>query len=472
MAERIDEKTVEIFMKDKWYPRVDEGLATATKSMIMNTDAEVQKLINENTISSDIASFTPILVPVVRRAMPSLIATELVGVQPLKMPTGLLYAMTTQYQGSKAGSNTQVNRGNGTSTGAVLMVIKKTNTGTGEEFKNAAKTPVDIKFENKTTFAGKVVYGETYTAHGDTFQNIIVNVSAGLDTDFPAIGAKCDDNSTYTTEIGTLHAFYKNEALWLKVLKNYTGPYTTAQGEALGDDMKELGFSISSISVASQTRKLKGLYTMEMIQDLKAQHGLDAEKELIAMMSAEVGLEIDRSIIAKVNQVSTLVSDFAVHSTDGRWEIEKYRMLATKISNEAREIGRQTRRAGANKMVVSPKIATLLEQIGGFVISDVKAPKAVESGIKPNVGKFDNRYDVIVDNFADYEYITLAYKGSNMDAGVFFAPYQTSMTQVVEPKSGQPGVILMNRYGLVEGPLHPETFFRTFAVDLTSTTLA
>ena len=472
MAERIDEKTIERFMEDKGYPRVDEGLVTATKTMIMNTDSEVQKLINENTISSDIASFTPILVPVVRRAMPSLIATELVGVQPMKMPTGLLYAMTTQYQGSHKSTDTQVSKGNGSTSGAVLMVIKKTNSGTGKEFENTATTPMDIKFENHSTFAGKVVYGETYSVGKDLFQNIIVNVTAGLDSDFPAIGTKCDDQATYATEMGTLHAFYKNEALWLKVLKNYTGPYTTAQGEALGNDMRELGFSISSLSVTAQTRKLKGLYTMEMIQDLKAQHGLDANKELIAMMSAEVGLEIDRSIIAKVNQVSTLVSDFAVKSADGRWEIEKYRMLATKISNEAREIGRQTRRAGANKMVVSPKIATLLEQIGGFVISDVKAPKATESGIKPNVGKFDNRYDVIVDNFADYEYVTLGYKGNNMDAGVFFAPYQTSMTQVVDPVTGQPGVILMNRYGLVEGPLHPESFFRTFAVDLTSTTLA
>lgn len=470
--ERIDEKTVNSFMKSKDFPRVDEGMATATKSMIVNTDVEVQKLLSENTLSSDIASFTPILVPVVRRAMPSLIATELVGVQPLKMPTGLLYAMTTQYQGSNAGVGTQVIRGNGTSSGAVLMVIKKTNTGTGKEFENAATTPVDIKFENKNTFAGKVVYGETYTQGGDTFQNIIVNVSDGLDSDFPAIGTKCDDAAAYATEIGVLTAYYKNEALWLKVLKNYTGPYTTAQGEALGNDMRQLGFSISSISVSAVTRKLKGLYTMEMVQDLKAQHGLDAEKELIAMMSAEVGLEIDRSIIAKVNEVSTITSDFSVNTAAGRWEIEKYRVLATRISNEAREIGRQTRRASANKMVVSPKVATLLEQIGGFVISPVPSVKAGDSGIKPNVGKFDNRYDVIVDNFADYEYVTLAYKGSNLDAGVFFAPYQTSMTQVVDPVTGQPGVILMNRYGLVSGPLHPETFFRTFGVDLSGTTLA
>ena len=236
--------------------------------------------------------------------------------------------------------------------------------------------------------------------------------------------------------------------------------------------MKELGFTVSSTTATAKTRKLKGVYTVEMLQDLKAQHGIDAEKELAAMLSNEISLEVDRSIIDKANQVATVVSDFSHNTAGGRWEIEKARILAIKIANEAREIGRQTRKGAGNKLVVSPKVASMLDQLGSYIIAPVGKTDSINSGIKPGVGKFDNRYDVIVDNFADFEYVTVACKNSNYDAGIFYAPYNITFQNVIDPVTGKPGIILINRYDVVANPLHAEAYIRRFGVNFTGSILA
>ena len=141
---------------------------------------------------------------------------------------------------------------------------------------------------------------------------------------------------------------FTNEASFKRIFKNYTGSYTTAAGEQLGKDMKEIGFSISKKSVEAKVRALKGRYSVEMYQDLKAQHGLLADEEIMSLMSYEIQAEIDREVVDFVNANSTILANtvFTADSTDGtgRWEIEKYRREVIRISKEAAQIGIDTRR--------------------------------------------------------------------------------------------------------------------------------
>jgi hypothetical protein len=212
-----------------------------------------------------------------------------------------------------------------------------------------------------------------------------------------------------------------------------------------------------------------------MFQDLKSMHGLDAEQELMDLMAMELQLEIDREVIAAVNSTATVVGDANISTYNGRWEIEKYKSLVVKMSNEAREIGRLTRRGGGNTIIVSPKVAVALEQVGSFILAPTPSNIDVNnSGIQPLVGNFNNRYKVIVDNFAEKEYATVLYRGSNnKDAGIFFAPYVAAgFTKVVDPTNGQPAVILNTRYDIVKNPLQPETYFRSFGINFSNTVLA
>ncbi|AET34318.1 hypothetical protein [Campylobacter phage CP81] len=455
----LDESTKEKFITSNLYPNLNESEKNIMRTVLENQGNEV-KMLMESTVTGDIAKFTPILVPVIRRALPSLIGTEIAGVQALKTPTAYLYAMVPHYVGD--GNNSV------SPTKNAIVLKLKTESGNKNDF-NYTGTPIEVSFKTATTVKGKIVYSEKQAGTDDVV-NVLLRLESNS-TGSVAIGDEIDKAASFATKKATVEAVYTNEALWLKVLKNYTGPYATAAGEALGKDMKEMGISVQRVLAEAKTRKVKGTYTIEMLQDLKAQHGINAEKELADILSAEVALEIDRTIIEKANEVATVCTDFDVNSADGRWFIEKARGLSMRISNEAREIGRQTRKGGGNKLIVSPKVATILDEIGSFVLSPAGSKiDAINSGIKPNVGKFDNRYDVIVDNFAEFDYCTVAYKGaSNFDAGIFFAPYNITLQQnLTDPVSGQPAMILNNRYDVVATPLHPEAFIRTFAVNLNS----
>ena len=443
----LDESTVNQFVTAKGYPELNNSQTAVMKTLLRNQGVENERMMNESTMSADIASFTPILVPVIRRAYPALIGTEIAGTQALKTPTGLLYALTTNYTG---------NGQNPINPNAKSFLIEVAGDETATFTLNTA-----VNFTTATTNDGNVRHSE-FDSVANVTKVLVEPTTAG------AVVVAVGDTANTKTVTGV----FVNEALWLKVLKNYSGPHTTAEGEALGLDMKELGFTVSSTTATAKTRKLKGVYTVEMLQDLKAQHGIDAEKELAAMLSNEISLEVDRSIIDKANQVATVVSDFSHNTADGRWEIEKARILAIKIANEAREIGRQTRKGAGNKLVVSPKVASMLDQLGSYVIAPVGKTDSINSGIKPGVGKFDNRYDVIVDNFADFEYVTVACKNSNYDAGIFYAPYNITFQNVIDPVTGKPGIILINRYDVVANPLHAEAYIRRFGVNFTGSILA
>ena len=414
--------------------------------LLENLEKENERSVNEGTMTSDIAQFTPILVPLVRRVYPNLIANEIAGVQALNMPSGYLYAMVSTYTGSTTAPITPAAKGQ------ILVLDDVSGFSVGSDISTAGGAH------------GVVMYIED--------KNVLIkNTSTTLFISTDVV----DNAAVFVAGVAVCEGTYSNEAGFQKVLKYYTGPMATSVAEALGNDMKEIGFDIRRTLAEAKSRKLKGKYTLEMFQDLKSMHGLDAEKELMDLMAMELQLEIDREVIAKANSLATIVPDAVVNAYQGRWEIEKYRGLAIKIANEAREIGRLTRKGSGNTMLVSPKVATALDQIGTFTLAPVKGGvDSVLSGVSPSIGMFDNKYKTITDNFATSDYVNVLYKGNNSkDAGMFFAPYQgASFLKLVDPTNGQPSLVLSSRYDIVSNPLNPETYFRSFNCNFGSTILA
>lgn len=439
----LNEK-VEGYIKDSRFAPLTESDAVIMNTLLKNTAlaAEGQMPgLTEASLSGDIAQFTPILMPVVRRAYPALIANHLLGIQPMTMPTGYAYALVNRYTGTSEAEKavSPVN-------GAQIVVF------TNEVEVDAALdkgTVIHVEEDKKTALVKLEDVAQKYTT---------------ADTD---------------TTGGKVTAVYTNEANFLKILKSYTGPVTTAEGEQLAKDMSTVGFGIERVSIEAKTRKLKAEYTLEMYDDLKAQHGLLVDEELTALIAAELQNEIDREVVQFVNDTATVVPDAAVASGKdinadyGRWELERYRAQAIKIDLEARNVGIETKRGSANVILCSPKVATMLEQIGDFKLATGSASIS-HNLFAGNVGTFMGRYTVVVDQYATSDYITVLYKGtSRQDSLGFFCPYvPLSFQRVIQPDSGQPAIISRVRYGLIRNPLAPETYARTFGVSLANTVLA
>lgn len=427
----------------------------STMALILeNQEKAIETMIAEGTVASDIQGFTNILLPLTRRVYPQLIANEILGVQPMTGPTGFIYAMKYRYTGTSHLVNGEVNiapsnRGQILVVDSVAGLQKGVNiTGTGDN----GSFDVTVAYVE----ANKVLI-----RHND-------NVTSTSATIIPG------DSFSIGSSTVTVSSSFSNEAGFHQILKYYTGPVSTSAGEKLAGDMKEVGFTIERKSIEAKTRKLKGEYTLEMYQDLKSQHGLNADDEIMSLMSQEMQMEMDREIVDFVNRNATQTPDLNIKDADGRWEIEKYRMLAIRIANEAREIGRLTRKGAGNILLVSPKVAVALETIGSFTVAPVASNvDSVSAGVVV-AGTFDSRYKVIVDQFADYEYCTVIYKGTDRrDAMGFFAPYVPAAFQKVQHElSGQPAIILTQRYGLDTNPLNPEHYARSFAINFNNTILA
>lgn len=446
----LNEK-VESYIKDSKYAPLTESDAVVMNTLLKNTAlaAEGQMPgLTEASLSGDIAQFTPILMPVVRRAYPALIANHLLGIQPMTMPTGYAYALVNRYTGTS-----ETDKSVSPVNGAQIVV-----------FTNDVEVGSDVADKTDATIKGTILHVE------EDKKTALVK----LDDVSKLFTTACEDATA-----GKVTAVYTNEANFLKILKTYTGPMNTAAGEQLAKDMATVGFGIERISIEAKTRKLKAEYTLEMYDDLKAQHGLLVDEELTALIAAELQNEIDREIVQFVNDTAKVVPDATVaNSKDinadyGRWELERYRAQAIKIDLEARNVGIETKRGTANVILCSPKVATMLEQIGDFKLAQGSA-SINQNLFAGNVGTFMGRYTVVVDQYATSDYVTVLYKGtSRQDSLGFFCPYvPLSFQRVVQPDSGQPAIISRVRYGLIKNPLAPETYARTFGVSLANTILA
>jgi len=485
---------------EKWN---DVITATGDKlKPVQEAEAMAQVLDNEETYvlqeeqnnTGDMAPFFPVLVPAVRRIFPGLLANDLVGVQPLNGPTGYAYAIRFRYgDGAAPGAR----RGDGTYPGPMdddgLSRGLTPNPANFKSFAIVLTDPlIDIPMNTEvgfgtgtTTVMGTVVYTET--------GRVLVDL-AGADVpesgDFLVV-----DPTGAATELPTELAL-GNEAGFNIIFKDYASKVSTQFGETMGQvgatvsareqEIKTMKMSLERVSAEVKTRKLKAEYSMELAQDLKNVHGLNAEQELINIIEYEVASEIDRELVDKMNYVAVsglnpwvygLTSGTPIapgsNVSDGRWEAEKFRTLYTRIVKEANTIALTTRRGAGNFIIVSTNVATALETLSSFMYSAVPGSVTTGTGVS-KVGVLDGRFTVYVDTFALIDYVTIGYKGPGaFDTGLVYCPYVPLMVQkVVDPQSFQPKIGFMTRYALVENLFGAGNYYRRFLVEFKGSSLA
>ena len=357
------------------------------------------------TATGPVAGFDPILISLVRRSLPNLIAYDICGVQPMTGPTGLIFAMRSSYT---------------------------TATGT-EAFFNEANTG----------FGG----------------------AAGQQTAL-TVGQAADANGTFVSNATAVLAM------------------ATATAEDL--TFKEMAFSIEKVTVTAKTRALKAEYSIELAQDLKAVHGLDAETELANILSAEILAEINREVVRTIYSVAktgaqvgtTTAGTFDLDTdSNGRWMVEKVKGLAFQIEREANTIAKTTRRGKGNVLIVSSDVASALAMAG---ILDYNS--ALQSQVSLTVddtgntfaGTLFGRIKVYIDPYAptssSSEFAVVGYKGSNAyDAGLFYCPYvPLQMVRAVDTGTFQPKIGFKTRYGLVANPFAEGTTVGSGSINVNS----
>jgi hypothetical protein len=354
-------------------------------------------------VTGGVQNFDPILISLVRRALPNLIAYDVAGVQPMTGPTGLIFAMRAKY-------------------------VDQTGS---EAFYNEANT----------MFSGKGSAGNPYGFAGTTATDTGTN---------PVVSATLAANS-YTTGIGL----------------------PTATAEYLGSDgntaFAQMAFSIEKVTVTAQSRALKAEYSLELAQDLKAIHGLDAETELSNILSTEVLAEINREVIRTIYTVAvpgaqygTTTAGFFDLDTDsnGRWSVERFKGLIFQIERDANVIAKQTRRGKGNVLIVSSDVASAMAMAGVLQYTPaLQADLQVDDTGNTFAGLLHGRIKVYIDPYfggytSNQELVTIGYKGSSpYDAGLFYCPYvPLQMVRAVDQYTFQPKIGFKTRYGMVSNP--------------------
>ena len=357
-----------------------------------------------STDATSIQNWDPILISLVRRAMPNLIAYDIAGVQPMTGPTGLIFAMRAKFA-SQAGTEALFN-------------------------------------EADTDFSARNLLGDSTIGGVDGLGGGQTGTNPALLNDSPA--------GAYSAQ----------------------GGMATATAEALGDSANnsfaEMAFSIEKSTVTAKSRALKAEYTMELAQDLKAIHGLDAETELANILSAEILAEINREIVRTIYlvaeagaQVSTTTAGIFDLDTDsnGRWSVERFKGLMFQVEREANLIAQRTRRGKGNILITSSDVASALQMAGVLDYAPALNNNLnVDDTGNTFAGVLNGRYKVYIDpysaNNAAKQYFVVGYKGSSQyDAGIFYCPYvPLQMVRAVGQDNFQPKIGFKTRYGIQANP--------------------
>jgi len=349
-----------------------------------------------------VAGYDPILISLVRRAMPNLIAYDICGVQPMTGPTGLIFAMRANYANSTART-------------------------TAEALYNEANTE--------------------FASPGISQANTIGNKSVGTSP----------GSTSQTTVLANSNIY------------NFAGGANTQQLEALGSTSNvafaEMAFSIDKQTVTAKSRALKAEYTMELAQDLKAVHGLDAETELASILQSEILAEINREVVRSINitavrgaNTGTTTQGIFDLDTDsnGRWSVEKFKGLMFQIEREANQIAKDTRRGKGNVIICSSDVASALQMAGVLDYTPALNSNNLQVDDTGNTfaGVLNGRYRVYIDPYTSGNYMTIGYKGANVfDAGLFYCPYvPLQMVRAVGQDTFQPKIGFKTRYGIVPNP--------------------
>jgi hypothetical protein len=400
-------------IRQKWAPVIshpdlpeitDSHKKMVTAMVLENTERALreaasqganQQLLSEtpsNTIGDnfggEFAGFDPILISLVRRTLPNLMAYDVCGVQPMSGPTGLIFALSAQY--APDGANT---------TPRTEAMYDEADTG----------------------FSGEHTGGSTPTTHTGNSQ------SGGKGTGM-----------------------------------------TTSSAESLGsggNEFGEMAMKIDKVTVTARSRALKADYSLELAQDLKAVHGLDAEAELSNILAAEILAEINREVIRTINTAAVAGSQGTVTTNgtfdldvdaSGRWSVEKFKGLMFHIEREANKIAKDTRRGKANLIICSSDVASALQMAGVLDYTPALNSNnlAIDDTGNTFAGVLNGRYRVYIDPYATTNYMNIGYKGAGaFDAGLFYCPYvPLQMVRAVDQNTFQPKIGFKTRYGLVENP--------------------
>ena len=520
---------MDTLLLEKWQPLVESKKAKPVK----NVEAMTQLLENQeqwmlaeagSTALGDIAQYTPILVPAVRRVFPNLLANDIVGVQPMTSPTS--YAFAIRY-GYEAGTGAAKKNLNGSSVDSLYpdqngyvspfgadriqknsqdfnsyALVLKGNIATATTV-DGVEIDADGAGAGAATVIGTVVLSQYDAGQGVT--KILIKqgtnglgseaakaaIVAGIASSAATItfgGATYVLGTTNTT--ATVLGFFNNEAGYNLVFGSSYIPYlTTADAEYLDRaNMKSMKMSVERFSVTAQTRKFKAEYSIELAQDLKAVHGLDAEAELINIVEYEVAAELDRDLVEAIHQnctnagswfygtpgvMSVATTGSAAITTpnqtaDGRWEMEKFRSLYTRIVREANAVALQTRRGPANFIIASLNVVSALETLSNFMYSAVPGNVEAQIGVA-KVGTLDGRFSVYLDTFAFNDFVIVGYKGSSaFDTGIIYCPYvPLQIIKVTDPNTFQPAIGFQSRDAILGSLWGAEKYYRKFLCDFT-----
>ena len=432
---------------EKWEPVLNENSAgeikdshrrAVTAAILENQEIAFREEAQLNEVAANSnasvtggpggANWNPVLIALVRRAMPNLMAYDLCGVQPMTGPTGLIFAMKSKYKTTRAGA----------------------------------------------TAGDEALFNEAVTGFSGDSSATQGAGTSGLEgvTDATPDSSIADEANTSA----------------------FGGAMPTADAEALGTSggsaFAEMGFSIEKATVTAKSRALKAEYTLELAQDLKAIHGLDAETELANILSTEILAEINREVVRTINSQAIVgalqdgiqtkgIFDLSTDA-DGRWSVEKFKGLVVQLEREANVIAKQTRRGKGNFMVCSSDVATALVAAGMLDYTpSLSTTLQVDDTGSTFAGVLNGRMRVYIDPYATGDYVTVGYKGTNpYDAGIFYCPYvPLQMVRAVGENDFQPRIGFKTRYGMVSNPFVGSTpsdglaaartnqYYRIFRVD-------
>lgn len=378
-------------------PKMEDGFKRKVTAQLlenqMNESRKQTEALTEDTgptnVTANVGKYDPILISLVRRAMPNLIAYDIAGVQPMTGPTGLIFAMRPKY----------------------------------------------------VTLPGQ-------TLGQDAFYNEVNTAHSGVGTHAGTNPAVLNDTvpGTYTSGSGM----------------------TTKAAELLGSDgnpaFNEMGFEIEKLTVEAKSRALKAKYSVELAQDMKAVHGLDAEEELANILSTEILAEINRELIrtvyatakpgAQTGSANAGIFDLDVDA-NGRWSVEKFKGLMFQIERDANQIAKETRRGKGNFIICSSDVASALAAAGILDFAPaISANLQVDDTGNTFAGILNGRFKVFIDPYATEDFYVVGYKGSSSyDAGIYYAPYvPLQLYKTVDPDTFQPKLGFKTRYGLIAAP--------------------
>ena len=390
------------------YKRAVTALVLENQEQAMRQDRQalMESDGGPTNVTGGVQNFDPILISLVRRALPNLIAYDVAGVQPMTGPTGLIFAMRARY------------------------------TGQGSQNPEAFYNEVDTTFSGQSSSAAPFNnYGFSGTSTTDKANNAVSN----------------EASNAFTTGIGL----------------------QTGVAEYLGSDgntaFQQMAFSIEKVTVTAQSRALKAEYSLELAQDLKAIHGLDAETELSNILSTEILAEINREVIRTIYSTAVLGAQYGTTTqgyfdldtdSNGRWSVERFKGLIFQIERDANVIAKQTRRGKGNVMIVSSDVASAMAMAGVLSYTpNLNADLQVDDTGNTFAGMLHGRIKVYIDPYfggytSNQELVTIGYKGSSpYDAGLFYCPYvPLQMVRAVDQYTFQPKIGFKTRYGMVANP--------------------